>query len=726
MADTIGTAYVQIEPSFEGGVSKIEKQFGGAGTSSGNAFSAGFGKAMKGAAAVTAVTGAAITALGTKFVDSASSVAEYGDNIDKMSQKMGLTAESYQEWDAVMQHSGTSMETMKASMKTLANAAETNNKAFKELGITENDLKTMNQQELFEATIAGLQNVEDTTQRTYLAGKLLGRGATELGALLNTSAEDTQAMRDRVRELGGVMSEDAVKASAAFQDQLQDMQTAFSGISRGLMAEFLPSMTQVMSGLTEIFSGNTTEGLEQISEGITNIVDGITQALPQIASTGTQIIMAIADAIIQNLPQLIQVGFQILNQLVDYILQNLPMLVEMGVQIIVELAQGISEALPQLIPTIVDVVMQIIDILIQNAPLLLEAGIQLITGLAEGFINAIPVLIQYIPQIIQSLVDALITGLPMLIQGAIQLVTGIADAMPEIIQAIIAALPLAIQAIADALPELVPALIVGAIQLVTALAAAMPEIIVALIEALPQIIDAIIQGFAALGPALLQTFQQAVAQAIPAFNQLGVVAQQAWNKIKAAFANVAPYFKTQFTNALNGIKSVWNTITTFFQGIKQKIISVFSDMAGKFTSIGRNIVNGLKKGISDAWESLKSWFQEKISGLLDAAKEALKIESPSKAFANEVGKWIPAGIGAGIEKGMGKLKDKTAMMCDEVLGTATLNTQIGSTFTASLVPNTRESSPVVITNNIKVDGAEDPEAWTQTFIRTLKREARMA
>lgn len=37
-----------------------------------------------------------------------------------------------------------------------------------------------------------------------------------------------------------------------------------------------------------------------------------------------------------------------------------------------------------------------------------------------------------------------------------------------------------------------------------------------------------------------------------------------------------------------------------------------------------------------------------------------------------------------------------------------------------------DSKAVVINNDIKVDGAQDPEAWTQTFIRTLKREARMA
>ena len=302
MADNIGTAYVQIEPSFEGVVPEIDKHFGGAGASGGKSFTAGFGKAMAGFGVATAAAGAAIGAIGSKFVSATADVASYGDNIDKMSQKMGLTAEAYQEWDAVMQHSGTSMETMKASMKTLANAAESGNDAFKMLGISQKEIANMSQQELFEATIAGLQNVTDDTQRTYLAGKLLGRGATELGALLNTSAEDTQAMRDRVRELGGVMSQEAVSASAAFQDQLQDMQTAFQGLSRGLTAEFLPSMTTVMSGLTEIFSGNAEGGLSQISEGINGIVEGITQALPQIAQTATTILEALATAIMQNLP----------------------------------------------------------------------------------------------------------------------------------------------------------------------------------------------------------------------------------------------------------------------------------------------------------------------------------------------------------------------------------------------------------------------------------------
>ena len=171
--------------------SEYDKELDNAENSSNN-FGKTFGTIMGTVGTVAGVAGVAISAVGgavvgtTKtLVDGATDVAAYGDNIDKMSQKMGISIEAYQEWDAVMQHSGTSMESMKASMKTLANAVENGNEAFEKIGLSQEALAEMSQEEIFEATISGLQNIEDTTQRTYLAGQLLGRGATELGALLN-------------------------------------------------------------------------------------------------------------------------------------------------------------------------------------------------------------------------------------------------------------------------------------------------------------------------------------------------------------------------------------------------------------------------------------------------------------------------------------------------------------------------------------------------------------
>ena len=72
----------------------------------GNKLKSGLANAAKVATAALAATTAAVSAVAVSLTKGVESIAEYGDNIDKMSQKMGLSAEAYQEWDAIMQHSG--------------------------------------------------------------------------------------------------------------------------------------------------------------------------------------------------------------------------------------------------------------------------------------------------------------------------------------------------------------------------------------------------------------------------------------------------------------------------------------------------------------------------------------------------------------------------------------------------------------------------------------------
>ena len=88
------------------------------------------------------------------FKDSIVDAAEYGDNIDKMSQKMGMSTDAYQEWDFIMQHCGTSIDGLQSGMKTLATAAETGSDAFAALGISQADIANMSQEELFNAPIS--------------------------------------------------------------------------------------------------------------------------------------------------------------------------------------------------------------------------------------------------------------------------------------------------------------------------------------------------------------------------------------------------------------------------------------------------------------------------------------------------------------------------------------------------------------------------------------------
>lgn len=430
---------------YEEGLSGAQEKAGSFGGKIGQAL----GTAGKvGAAAVAAVTTATV-AMGTAVVKSAGETAAYGDNIDKMSQKLGMSAEAYQEWDAVLQHSGTSIESMQASMKTLATAAETGNAAFEKLGMTQEEIANMSQQELFEATITALQNVGSETERTYLAGKLLGRGATELGALLNTSAEDTQAMRDRVHELGGVMSDEAVKAAAHYKDSLQDMTTAFDGLKRGLTGEFLPGITTVMDGLAEVFTGNGENGISMISKGVDNLLETITEQMPKFLELGLGIVEALLTAIIDNLPKFAKAAIEIVTSLAKTIVQNLPKILDAAVEIIFALADGLIEALPELIPAIVEVILTIVEKLTDPDTLmrLIDAAFKIIAAIAEGLIKAIPKLIEHVPEIIGNLISAMLELGPQLLQSGI-------DMMVEVAKGIVQGAAEALQKVVDFLGEM--------------------------------------------------------------------------------------------------------------------------------------------------------------------------------------------------------------------------------------------------------------------------------
>ena len=194
-----------------------------------------------------AIAGGIATAVGAvSFASLISKTAQVGDAIDKMSQKLGMYAQTYQEWDYVMERCGASMDSMTTAMKTLASSAETSKDAFDQLGISQAEISSLSQEELFARTIQALQQVEDTTQRTYLAGQLLGRGATELGALLNMSAQDTTALRQNLYSLGGVMSQTAVANSAQLADAMTDARMSFRGLSNTLAESVLPVITSAI------------------------------------------------------------------------------------------------------------------------------------------------------------------------------------------------------------------------------------------------------------------------------------------------------------------------------------------------------------------------------------------------------------------------------------------------------------------------------------------------
>lgn len=423
-----------------------------------NGLSAAAGKAKTFAKVGIGVATAATAVMVGGFAKAAKSSAEYGDNVDKMSQKIGISAESYQKWDYVMQRAGTSVDNLKMGMKTLSKQAESNSESFQKLGISQEEVASLSQEELFNKTIQGLADMEAGTERTALASELLGRAGADLGPLLNQGSAAIQEQMEIAERYGMVMPDAAVKASAAFQDSMTTMQMTFTGLKNRLMGEFLPSITQVTDGLAMMFAGDYDEGMAKIDEGINAFVQNINNILPKVLEIGGQILGSLANAIIQNLPTLIESGGKLMKSFAQGIIQNLPQIIQTGLsiiktivmgigqalpdlingagEVIAELANGISQSLPELIPAAVDIILSIVEALIDNIDIVIDAAIQIITALAEGIINALPVLIEKAPTIISKLVTAIVNNAPKLLSAGVQiiarLVAGIGSAIGQL------------------------------------------------------------------------------------------------------------------------------------------------------------------------------------------------------------------------------------------------------------------------------------------------------
>ena len=130
------------------------------------------------------------------------------------------------------------------------------------------------------------------------------------------------------------------------------------------------------------------------------------------------------------------------------------------------------------------------------------------------------------------------------------------------------------------------------------------------------------------------------------FSTLSQMPGKVWNAIVGALQQVAKW-GTQL--AAKGAAAA--------KGLFDAVVNGVSSLPGKMAEIGSNIVSGIWNGISSGW----SWLKDKVSSLarslLQGAKDALGIKSPSRLFRDLVGKMIPQGIGVGIDEELPTLQD---------------------------------------------------------------------
>ncbi|MBQ1573422.1 MAG: hypothetical protein IIZ78_20045, partial [Clostridiales bacterium] len=416
--------------------------------------------------------------LGSAMVDVVNDVGAVGDEIDKSSQKLGVSSETYQELSYAMERSGTSIDTVKKGMVNItkaldgtANGVAGASDAFDSLGVslTNADGSMKSSEQVLLDSIDALASMEDETARNAKANEIFGKSYQELAPLLNSGADGIKDLMQEASDYGMVMSQDAVLASASFEDSLTKLQGTFGGLKNNMVGAFLPSVTQVINGFTDLVAGADGAG-DSIRDGIEGMIDEFKNMIPNVTSMinevvdmvleiAPDIITALADGITTALPQLMPVISKTITTIVSLVVKLLPQIIDAGIQILTGLIQGIADALPDLIAMLPEIIQTIVEVLVNNIPLIIEAGLTLLMGLVDGILQALPLLIEMLPQIIETIVTTLIENLPLLIEASIEIMVALINGLVQNLPLLVAMVPRIITTIVTTLIQNLPKII---------------------------------------------------------------------------------------------------------------------------------------------------------------------------------------------------------------------------------------------------------------------------
>ena len=540
--------------------------------------------------------------------------------VDELGASLAQVTPTASAFGVSFEQVGASLAVMTASGTSTAQATTQLNSLIAELGKS--------------GTIAS-NNLAKAAEGTQYAGmsfnEMMDAGA-DLGDVLGMIS--AQADKDGVSMVDMFSSIEAGKAALSifsgegetFKSDLEQMATsadvvgdAYSTVSDSLefkTQRIKASFSNMATGLFEVVSGpladaadGAADALASITQGFNeNGVSGVADALLGIFENAAQQITAFdwsgtADKIVSGITGFIEGD-------------GVGRFLETASNIVTSIAQGLGQAVPKLLPALVKLVTHIATNLISQAPKLINAGLQLIANLAVGLVQALPDIasaiweviccigdaIAQLPEIIGAYYDTLLTGIG---QWCSDMWTKASEGMSNLVSGIVSWIQQLPDKVWTWLVNTVTKLLAWRQQMITNASTAMSEMISSIVSWLQQLPNKVWTW-------LINTANKVV--------QWGIQLAQ-----KGAAAA-----KMLFDSVVDGIK-----------GLPDKIMS-----------IGADIVTGLWNGISSGW----GWLKDKVSGLatslLDAAKDALGINSPSTEFRDEVGRWAPPGIAEGFDEAM--------------------------------------------------------------------------
>lgn len=508
----------------------------------------------------------------------------------------------------------------------------------------------------------------------------------------------------------------------------------------------------IIIGIFQVFTSAGDLISQYIGDFVPMLADAFMSKHEALFTLGLDILGSIGQGIVENKEEIQEMAAITIENMVNSLRDNAPMIIEGGIALLEALAGAI----------------------IENLPLIIETGAEIIGSLVSGIATASPAVqaiigVAVLPHILK-IVDTIGE-----IGGAINSVMSIAQSFGGVISSLANPITIVIAAVAalaagiiylwntnedfrnavGAIWEAIKGFFVGAWEAIKAAWSSAGEFFGGIVNAIKGAFDGIGEFLGGLFATAWKLVQSAWSAAVEFFTGigdgirsvfetvtsfLGEAFSAAWSAITAVWGAAVGFFSTiwngissaantaatavggAFQKAWSSVTSVWNGAVSFFGGIASSIVGVFSDIGGKFLSIGSNIVDGLKSGISNAWNSFIGWIGNKVNGIVDAVKGMLGIHSPSTVFAG-IGENMALGLAEGWDDEYNDIKRQITNGLN--FGTASIGLSTNGTYnTTRTAQDGRQArfdgtgnTYVTINSPVAVDAVQAAREWKKTTQR---------
>lgn len=253
----------------------------------------GFGSMSKAALVIGgfAAVGTAAVALTKKMWDLGVSTIQAADEIAKTSKQLGINAEAYQEFAWAVGLGGASEQDLASGLQQLnkqMEAATSGNskaqKAFKSLGISMDEVKSMNTEEMFVRISDALSQVDDVTAKTKTTMDLFGGSGVKLAEAIKGGSAALDEMRKEARESGYVLSNDELERAEEAADNYERAQMRVKAALRSLGVEVMPLINDGLVAFSEFIRENKDdikEFVQDIGSGfrfVIKLTNGVREA----------------------------------------------------------------------------------------------------------------------------------------------------------------------------------------------------------------------------------------------------------------------------------------------------------------------------------------------------------------------------------------------------------------------------------------------------------------